>query len=931
MATQQNNGGRIYTSKPAETTYQGAARSIGFNPVKAANSEKAMKQYKAAIIADGETMSRELLRQQQAENTALAAQQKSDASGMRLEQLGESSELKMDQLYDRNVLDQDHAYKKGVMALEMSHLKASHSVANARTKVIGSAIQGLLSFGGSVLKYSQQMDAIEKQQEAEQAEQMKTDALNGAFFGDNFFEPTEAEVEETDAVGDVINSGVQAEATALGDSAAELRSTGVPLDKYEAEQLESMSTWNNLASIRGNVHEAKMMYPAFLAEAKANGLIRPGAQGMQDIQNLNRKFADATGITAAAAANPKFVADNFTRAANGIAMNTLTSIASEGAAEIKAAREAKVASNIAANFAGLSPHSSMAEVGAAFDAANRETVNGQYGGRMSAASTFATTKAVAKELADAGRTSELLKLKSHAPNPNTPNLTLGKQYGDLLDKEILRSRQQARTQYNLGKGELNMQAEQIVNDYWRNPSPENLRRVEAQLRTINTDSSRRLADKLVQNGYDYDPSVARDIAAKRGTAQEYSLQEIQDLGSKGIISSSELKQAIKSAPDAKVQAQIKEAIKTYKPGKGLTNNVVAGESGKIFPYQTKYASPAFKQELKIKEARFNIELSKRLQGILRDNSNLDVTSQEFQDIVTKESEYLMKQDRFQITYKSGQGYSFGEDTTVQSDYLEKVTIAPGKQTFYGRTATDIFKTARISKAMVDPTVDQILTPEEIEADSKAILDGGKVSKRTNDWAHALGMSQKDFVNSQRLEKGLPNVDQLRQEVYASSDQVSYYKGASPDGDIKDHREGMRALRALGMPLRGAAYMSSAIKHESNWHGTRQWGEVAGDGTNRNGGLLSWASWAGNSARLGNIERYFGGRNIAQISEQEQLQFLMHELKTSYPRQYDVFMDPGASKDDLRWATWEYIKWDKRYTGNRWTVAESLIRWGSANP
>ena len=74
------------TSKPADATYQGAARSIGFNPVRAANSEKAMRQYKAAIVADGQTMSRELARQQQAENTALAAQQKADVGQLGLEQ-----------------------------------------------------------------------------------------------------------------------------------------------------------------------------------------------------------------------------------------------------------------------------------------------------------------------------------------------------------------------------------------------------------------------------------------------------------------------------------------------------------------------------------------------------------------------------------------------------------------------------------------------------------------------------------------------------------------------------------------------------------------------------------------------------------------------------------------------------------------------------
>ena len=361
---------------------------------------------------------------------------------------------------------------------------------------------------------------------------------------------------------------------------------------------------------------------------------------------------------------------------------------------------------------------------------------------MSAASTYSTTKKVAKELADSGRTAELIKLKQYAPNPATPNLTLGKQYGDLIDTEILRSRQQARTMYTLGKGELNQQAEAIVNQYWENPSPENLRQVEAQLRAINTASSRRLADSLVQHGYDYDPSVARDIASKRGTAQEYTADQIKDLTSKGIISAQESKLALSKAPDTQVAANIKEGLKLYKPEKGLVDNVAAIGEGRAKNYVPKLASPAFKQELRLQEKRFNIELGRRLQTVLRDNRDLDPNSQEFQDIVAKEAEYLRKQERFQISYSSQGGYFFGEDTTQQSDYLDKVTIAPGKQTFYGRSATDIFQTARISKAMVDPSVDQIMTPEEINAGTQAILNGESVSKRTNDWAAALGMSPK---------------------------------------------------------------------------------------------------------------------------------------------------------------------------------------------
>ena len=212
-------------------------------------------------------------------------------------------------------------------------------------------------------------------------------------------------------------------------------------------------------------------------------------------------------------ADPKFVADNFTRSAQATAQNLLAANNSAAAAEIKSARDSKVNSNIATAFAGVGANSSAADLGQAWNAANLENVNGSYGGRMSAQSTYSTTKKVLKELADSGRTAEIIKLRNHAPNPNTPNLTLGKQFGDLFDTETLRARSQARTQYNLGKGELNQQAEGIVNQYWENPTPENLRQVEAQLRAINTPSSRRLADSLVQHGYDYDPSVARDIAA----------------------------------------------------------------------------------------------------------------------------------------------------------------------------------------------------------------------------------------------------------------------------------------------------------------------------------------------------------------------------------------------------------------------------------
>ena len=64
--------------------------------------------------------------------------------------------------------------------------------------------------------------------------------------------------------------------------------------------------------------------------------------------------------------------------------------------------------------------------------------------------------------------------------------------------------------------------------------------------------------------------------------------------------------------------------------------------------------------------------------------------------------------------------------------------------------------------------------------------------------------------------------------------------------------------------------------ESSWNGQRSWGEVEGDGTSRNGGLISWASWSDDPARLGKIEKYLG-KPIEQATDDEQLAAMLWEM------------------------------------------------------
>ena len=71
MATNSQSGGRIYSSKAPETTYQGSAQGGSFNAVRAQNDDKAQQQEAQARERDNQTRSRELDRDQRMDSIEL--------------------------------------------------------------------------------------------------------------------------------------------------------------------------------------------------------------------------------------------------------------------------------------------------------------------------------------------------------------------------------------------------------------------------------------------------------------------------------------------------------------------------------------------------------------------------------------------------------------------------------------------------------------------------------------------------------------------------------------------------------------------------------------------------------------------------------------------------------------------------------------------
>ena len=62
-----------------------------------------------------------------------------------------------------------------------------------------------------------------------------------------------------------------------------------------------------------------------------------------------------------------------------------------------------------------------------------------------------------------------------------------------------------------------------------------------------------------------------------------------------------------------------------------------------------------------------------------------------------------------------------------------------------------------------------------------------------------------------------------------------------------------------------------------------------------------------------------------ITELEQLQYMVKEMKQSYKTAYRIFMNPNSSDNDLRRAS--YLYWGYGHEGDRYAYAQSLEKYG----
>jgi hypothetical protein len=126
-------------------------------------------------------------------------------------------------------------------------------------------------------------------------------------------------------------------------------------------------------------------------------------------------------------------------------------------------------------------------------------------------------------------------------------------------------------------------------------------------------------------------------------------------------------------------------------------------------------------------------------------------------------------------------------------------------------------------------------------------------------------------------------------------------------------QGAQQLMSMGVPAKGAAWLAGNIQQESSWVGNRQpWDDGGADA----GGLVSWRG-----ARLEALEAKFG-RPVTDITNQEQLQYMMQELnKPQFAKAKAAFMNPLSSSRQLISASKQF--WGYRDQGDRYNYARQI--------
>ncbi len=867
---------RIYKSEVTGARYKGVNTSVKFNPVKAQSSDKQLQGWKQAREQDRQAVSREINREQQQENLELESKQRIASSAQKVQQGQERDALATQQLFDSNTMKMEHGHERAQMQVDFAALQAKNNLQAAKIKFIGSAVNSLLEVGGSVMKLK--LEAAEKLEAANEA----NEAIG---LGSTFFDNEPVDTSSVDAE----NTAIKAESTAINNSVADLRDSNDPIDQKIASDLQQSTFFKQISRVNGNLDSAAAMIEPVLLDASAQGLIRPGADGYLDAQRIVQKFAEKAGLRGLDRIK---IAEKFKPAALNAIQNTVRQVTAQHVQKVQAANKAEW-SGIVSN---LADSATFETVGTNFDEAVDAAVHGNigYNGVNSTAATAETLQEYVNNLNEDGRTEAIRRLRDHRLSNG---ILLGKEYDHIFDKAERASRTSATQLFNLKNAEEGIRIQNVKERFINREIT--VQQAVNELRSTGTLAGQQAAALIFSKGNNYDPNAQFSLRTK-------TLAQIQSMKDEGLITQEQQDVALKAHPEKVWSDKVTEALAPVK--KGLDKFVLDG-SNKATISPDALAEMAFRMDAAYEE------MHERLMSELAADPSLVNKPNELGRLVTSIRAEVMSQDKYTLHRKE-----VGAPQTFKAPmYSTSASIGQISENFTTQSVTDIRKTMSTfgHRISLDADTDSFITPAQLEADVQSLMTTGKVSNRSSNIAAFLDMPDAAFIDAQLKRYGKPSLTELRLQ--------SLNPGATPSqGGLAtvSMRQGYAKLKALGFTDIGAAYLAGNIQQESGWRGQRTWGEVMGDGSDRNGGLISWMDDAErNHFRLRNIESYLG-KPITEATVDEQLQAMKWEMKKRNPWAYKVFTQPGFGARDLRAASVQY--WGYGHEGKRFTYAQQLL-------
>jgi hypothetical protein len=779
-------------------------------------------------------------------------------------------------------LQRQQGLDRGSLALQQAAAQASLSQQNTVTNSVLKFTDFALGVPGALRA---KLDAAEQ----EEAKKDKQAQARKAMFGNR--PPAAVERDNQTKVQ------VQAEGQAVQRVAIGLEAEGTSTGNTVAHQLRESNPAKALNRIEGNVYLAKAAYPQYLLDTynRLPDEQKPRTVDQMDawIGATSEVFTEASGLWKQPDALLADIAPELLQVRQAFIGAKLNQV-------IKDDQTANL--KLATNQISLIADDKGLSAGEKFAKAESIILNGNVG--LQGRSRASNDKVMEMLISEAVVNRDTKFIQEIRKTEKVPGVKWGDEYDAQLDAAEDDIRKGAIQEYNLKNQENTISMKKSVQFFYDDPTPENRRKAVESLRALGTEDAIKEAERLTENGLGYDPQAKFELMEMVASGRQPSDSLLKSMLDAGTISAAEYKQfakptAVKEGDKSldKFMSSISSGLKSSMKGKAKDGDL----------------SPTVSAELALRHPMLMEELRSKLAAEVAVRPALAKDPVELARIAEVQTKALLQRPEYKIDLDPKGGYHFQGDLSIDKR-VSRITVAPGVQDFSRFKPEEIFGSLKFPRSVMDARKDRFLPVQVLKADIRKVLAGQRPSNHTRLISKNLGLSEQAFIDGQLRVNGLPGLLALREEANP---------GAS-GGNIMNAVHGMRTLESMGFPRRGAAYLSGNIQQESTWHGSRQWGQVAGDGTNRNGGLISWASKPGNPARLGAIERHFG-KPIAQIPESDQLNYMVLEMKRRNPSAYRVFMNPNASVSDLKRASYEY--WGYGEVGARFEYAERLLNNG----